>query len=80
LVDDATVVMAVFEELLRPENTSGAVIDGFPRTQVQALCLKMLARRLETDETNRWCFIKIVNFEISRDGSIDRQLSRGDWR
>jgi adenylate kinase len=77
LVDDATVIAIVFEELLRPENARGVIIDGFPRTRVQAMCLKLLINRLQADEHNKWCSFKIINFMVSRKTSIERQLARG---
>lgn len=77
LVDDKTVVKLVFETLLRPENANGVIIDGFPRTKVQAECLKLLVHRLQSDAKNKWCKFTIVNFMVSRETSINRQLARG---
>lgn len=77
LVDDKTVVTLVFEELLRPENARGVIIDGFPRTKIQALCLKMLINRLQSSEKNKWCTFKIINFTVSHETSVKRQLERG---
>jgi adenylate kinase len=39
LVDDATMIAIVRERLLRPDATAGFVLDGFPRTVVQARAL-----------------------------------------
>lgn len=42
LVGDQDVLEALLEELLEPRYADGVVIDGFPRTRVQAQCLKLL--------------------------------------
>ena len=39
LVDDATMITIVRDRLLRPDATAGFVLDGFPRTVVQARAL-----------------------------------------
>ena len=45
LVDDATMERVVEERLAQPDAASGAVLDGYPRTQVQAETLDELLRR-----------------------------------
>ncbi len=77
LVDDKTVIHLVFQELLRPENAKDIIIDGFPRTKVQAQCLKLLIQKLQTNERNKWCKFIVINFMVSRETSIERQLARG---
>ncbi len=77
LVDDKTVIHLVFQELLRPENAKDIIIDGFPRTKVQAQCLKLLIQKLQTNERNKWCKFTIINFIVSRETSVERQLARG---
>lgn len=77
LVDDATVIRLVFETLLHPENTHGVIIDGFPRTRIQAECLRLLVEELRNSEKNKNCQFIIVNFMVSRETSIERQLARG---
>ncbi|MEM7196384.1 MAG: nucleoside monophosphate kinase, partial [Pseudomonadota bacterium] len=46
LVGDTEVVGLVLKELLRPEYRDGALLDGFPRTQVQVECLKLLVNSI----------------------------------
>lgn len=77
LVDDERVVTLVFKELLRREYVRGVVIDGFPRTRVQAICMKLLAEKLRMSDSNRACSFRVMNFTISRKTSIARQLKRG---
>lgn len=77
LVDDKTVIKLVFETLLRPENAGGIIIDGFPRTRIQAECLKLLVKKIHTCEQSKWSRFTLVNFMISQETSIERQLSRG---
>jgi len=42
LVGDQDVLEALLEELLKPGYSPGVVVDGFPRTRVQAQCIKLL--------------------------------------
>jgi adenylate kinase len=42
LVGDQDVLEALLEELLQPCYAAGVVIDGFPRTHLQAQCIKLL--------------------------------------
>ncbi|MCB1212379.1 MAG: nucleoside monophosphate kinase, partial [Verrucomicrobiales bacterium] len=42
MVGDREVVSILIRKLLEPEQQNGAILDGFPRTQVQVECLKML--------------------------------------
>ena len=42
MVGDREVVGLVFRKLLNSEYQGGAILDGFPRTNVQVECLKML--------------------------------------
>ncbi len=48
MVGDREVTELLFRELLLPKNQSGIIVDGFPRTKVQVLCLKLLHERLNT--------------------------------
>src|ERR1700722_3105519 len=41
MVGDREVIGLLFRELLLPQYYEGVIIDGFPRTTVQAECLKM---------------------------------------
>src|ERR1700741_1659137 len=42
MVGDREVVGILFRKLLEPEQQDGALLDGFPRTNVQVECLKLL--------------------------------------
>ncbi|MDR0715453.1 MAG: nucleoside monophosphate kinase [Puniceicoccales bacterium] len=77
LVNDERVVAIVFEELLRRKYANGVVVDGFPRTRIQAMCLKLLAKKLKENEYNKPCSFKVINFTVSRKTSVARQLKRG---
>jgi adenylate kinase len=87
LVGDREVTELVFTELLRPENQKGVIVDGYPRTQVQVDCLKMLYSKLtelrlqylNTDYSNRFrrpSFHIVVLF-VDEKESVARQLKRG---
>jgi adenylate kinase len=77
LVDDDTVIRQVIRELLRPHNTKGVIIDGFPRTAVQAYFLKYLVRTVDSNTSSKETEFKMINFSVSCQTSINRQLSRG---
>ncbi|NKB61676.1 MAG: AAA family ATPase [Gammaproteobacteria bacterium] len=88
LVEDKDVVDLVFRELLVEEYRDGALLDGFPRTQVQVECLKLLVDKIQflygeyanTDKAilfRRPTIHAMVLF-VSEQTSIDRQLSRGE--
>src|SRR3954464_15005800 len=46
MVGDREVVGLLFRHLLRPEYHDGVILDGFPRTNVQVECLKMLVDKM----------------------------------
>ena len=48
MVGDREVVNILFRRLLQTEYRDGCILDGFPRTQVQVECLKLLVDRMET--------------------------------
>lgn len=87
LIGDKKVVEVVFEHLIRPENASGVILDGFPRTRVQAECISLLYDKLlswVTDYENtihrlkfrRPIFTMIILY-CDENVSIQRQLKRG---
>ena len=87
LVGDREVLRLVFKELLKPEYQSGAIVDGFPRTEVQVACLKLLHSKL-TELRKRYRntpqalqFHKpqfhIVVLFVDENESVKRQMSRG---
>ena len=83
MVGDREVTELVFRELLRPVNQTGVVVDGFPRTKVQVLCLKFLHERLlqqrrELGEEYHKPGFHIVVLFVDEAESVRRQIIRGE--
>jgi len=88
LISDAEVIEAVFTRLLDPEYENGVVVDGFPRTPVQAKCIALLYDFMQTlrqefqndtvvsQKFRRPSFRLCVLF-VDEKISVERQLSRG---
>jgi adenylate kinase len=87
LVGDREVLKLVFQELLRNQYQSGAVVDGFPRTEVQVACLKLLYSKLDelrkryrntplASQFHKPQFHIVVLF-VDENESVKRQISRG---
>jgi adenylate kinase len=75
LVRDRDVTAIVFRKLLSKPYAAGVIVDGYPRTAVQAECVKLLhdkilAMKQKSD-------FRLVLFEVSEGVSVDRQLGRG---
>ncbi len=87
MVGDEEVLRLLLRELLKPEFRDSAVLDGFPRTNVQVECLKMfydqmVRLRREFSDTPRAHFFRQPIFHImvlfvDEAESIKRQLKRG---
>jgi len=87
MVGDKEVVGIVLRELLKKQYRDGAVLDGFPRTEVQVECLKMLVDRVvqlhgEYAETPlainfRRPTIHAMVLFVGEKTSVNRQLKRG---
>lgn len=87
LVGDREVTELVFTQLLKPVNQKGVIVDGFPRTQVQVDCLKLLYNKLNelrsqylnTDFSSRFRRpnFHIVVLFIDEKESVTRQIKRG---
>ena len=77
LIDDDIVIMQVVRELLKPENSSGIIIDGFPRSPVQAYFLKRLVSEFGRGDDIDVSKFVMVTFSVMRQTSIDRQIARG---
>ena len=87
MVGDRDVVGLLFRELLREEYQDGVILDGFPRTNVQVECLKLLvenmhALRKEFYNTPlsihfRQPTIHIMVLFVDEKESVARQLKRG---
>jgi adenylate kinase len=87
MVGDEEVLRLLFHKLLKPEFRDSAVLDGFPRTNVQVECLKMLYDRMvmlrrQFSDTPQAHFFRQPVFHImvlfvDEAESIARQLKRG---
>ena len=87
MVGDREVTALVLRKLLDPEYQSGAIVDGYPRTEIQKQCLILLYNRIlelhreqpnssEPNSFPRSIFHIIVLF-INEAESVRRQLHRG---
>ena len=87
LVGDKEVFGILLRKLLEPQFRDGAVLDGFPRTQVQVQCLQALVDRITqlhgefadtplATQFRRPTVHAMVLFVTERT-SVDRQLQRG---
>ena len=87
LVGDKEVFAILLDTLLGPQFRDGAVIDGFPRTQVQVECLKLLVDKIHHLHTEFADTPLAINFRrptihamvlfVSERTSVERQLLRG---
>lgn len=87
MVGDKEVIGLLLRKLLEPQFRDGVVLDGFPRTQVQVECLKLLVdkiNQLHNDYANtplaihfRRPTIHAMVLFVSENTSISRQLNRG---
>ena len=87
LVGDREVVGLLLRELLREEYQHGAIIDGFPRTNIQVECLKTLVDRMhdlrrEFSDTPLGIYFRhptvhIMVLYVDESESMARQLKRG---
>jgi len=87
LVGDADVVRLLFERLLEPAHTTGVVVDGFPRTEIQVECVKLFYERmLDLRADHRGTpkaalfpkpLFQIVVLYVEERESVERQLKRG---
>ncbi|HNX04939.1 MAG TPA: nucleoside monophosphate kinase [Opitutales bacterium] len=80
MVGDAEVIGLMLRALIRCGGDS-VIVDGFPRTSVQADCLKILFGRLKALHAADAKFpapsFHIVALLVDEKTSVDRQLSRG---
>jgi len=82
MVGDGEVIGLMLRALLNPALSSGVIVDGFPRTAVQAECLKILYASFKTlhdKDPKKYPdpVFRIVVLLVSEKTSVDRQLSRG---
>jgi adenylate kinase family enzyme len=73
MVDDEVVFKVLLQELAKPEYKRGVVVDGFPRTEKQAVMISKLHDSVSSPTT-----FNFVTLFIDEQASIQRQLSRGD--
>lgn len=87
MVGDREVIGLLLRELMKPGYRDGVVLDGFPRTQVQVECLKLLVdhmHQLRREFYNtplnihfRQPTIHIMVLFVDEKESVARQLKRG---
>ncbi len=87
MVGDREVIGLLFRALLDPCYENGVIVDGFPRTEVQVECLKILHRTLielknefvdtEIARKFRYPSFRITVLFVSEAIAIQRQLGRG---
>ena len=88
MVGDREVVTLLLRKLLEPEFRDGALLDGFPRTEVQVECLKLLVEKInqlhsEYQSTQlalhfRRPVIHVMVLFVEEKESVERQLKRGE--
>jgi len=86
-VGDREVIEALLRKLLEPEYQTGVVVDGFPRTKVQAEAVKLLHDRMMQLRSSHWGtplgkrfrrpIFRITVLFVGEQTSVERQLSRG---
>lgn len=87
MVGDREVTGLLLRALLKPENETGVVVDGYPRTKVQVLCLRLLHDKLNelrnkylgTPLASRFRkpIFHIVVLFVDEEESVRRQILRG---
>ena len=87
MVGDREVVGLLFRKLLEPVYRDGVILDGFPRTEAQVQCLKLLVGKMqelrrEFYETPlsihfRQPTVQIMVLFVDERTSVERQLKRG---
>ena len=71
LIDDRAVTLALLRELSQPAYSGGVIVDGYPRSAVQAEVCALLAQRLKNTR-----FATLVLY-VNEEESVRRQLARG---
>lgn len=87
LVDDALVADLLFKKLLEPQYQEGVMIDGFPRTRVQAECVVLFRDKvLELNKKYAGTALashfpasafRFVVLHVTEQLAVERQLKRG---
>jgi adenylate kinase len=73
LVDDKSVTNCLFGAMLRPEYADGIIVDGFPRTEIQAEVVKMLFAKLNQSVKT---IFGVMILTVDEKTSVERQLGR----
>jgi adenylate kinase len=86
-VGDREVIEALLRKLLEPAYQTGVVVDGFPRTQVQAEAVKLLHDQIMQLRATYWGtptgkrfrrpIFRITVLFVGEQTSVERQLKRG---
>jgi adenylate kinase len=86
-VGDREVIEALLRKLLEPDYQTGVVVDGFPRTRVQAEAVKLLHDRIMQLRSTYWGtptgkrfrrpIFRITVLFVGEQTSVERQLRRG---
>src|SRR3954453_23713873 len=84
---DREVIEALLRKLLEPEYQTGVVVDGFPRTGVQAEAVKLLHDQIMQLRTKYWGtplgmrfrrpIFRITVLFVGEQTSVERQIRRG---
>ena len=87
MVGDRQVIAILFGRLIQPAYRDGVILDGFPRTQVQVECLKLLVDRMHALRREfyptplrahfRQPTVHIMALFVDEKTSVERQLKRG---
>lgn len=87
MVGDREVIRLLLRRLLEPAYRDGVILDGFPRTEVQVECLKLLVDRMHALRREfyhtplrmhfRHPTIHIMVLFVDEKTSVERQLKRG---
>jgi adenylate kinase len=88
MVGDREVTGLLLRALLNPENETGVVVDGYPRTKVQVICLRLLHQKLNALRNQyigtplaaqfRKPMFHIVVLFVDEAESVRRQILRGE--
>ena len=80
-------IEALLRELLKPDYQTGVVVDGFPRTKVQAEAVKLLHDQIMQLRAQYWGtptgkrfrrpIFRITVLFVGEQTSVERQLCRG---
>jgi len=87
MIGDREVLAVLLRRLLKPEYRDGVILDGFPRTEMQVECLKMLYEKMSQLWREyygtplaihfRQPVVQIIVLFVDEKESIARQLKRG---